>query len=275
MLMETVRERRRTGGDHPDMLEVFMNARYLDGSALADELIPGMVVWIMFAGFHTSSNTASWTAVELARNPQFVPAIAREIDAVYRPGGDLSFAGLRELPALDRFIGEVLRLHPPLVTLMRQVMRDFEYKGNVFPPGTVLAISPYVSHRVPEVFPDPERFDPHAPAAFERVRFDSVRRRSPQVRGQRVRAAPGPIDLLRVARALRVRAGRSARELPRRDAVADPAPERAVPLALPAAELRCAWSSTSTCARGMPCARARRPRSSVSSTARVTTRASK
>src|SRR5262245_4820351 len=101
MLIETVRERRRIGDDHPDMLEVFMNARYLDGSALADELIPGMVVWIMFAGFHTSSNTASWTAVELARNPGHAAAVAREIDAVYRPGGDLSVGGLRALPALD------------------------------------------------------------------------------------------------------------------------------------------------------------------------------
>jgi sterol 14-demethylase len=134
----------------------------------------------MFAGFHTSSNTASWTAVELARNPQYVTAIAREIDAVYRPGGDLSFAGLRELPALDRFIGEVLRLHPPLVTLMRQVMLDFEYKGNVFPPGTVLAISPYVSHRVPEVFPDPERFDPSRPppaSVFGAIPFGGGRRK--------------------------------------------------------------------------------------------------
>ena len=180
------------------------------------------------------------------------PPIAREIDAVYRPGGDLSFAGLRELPALDRFIGEVLRLHPPLVTLMRQVMRDFEYKGNVFPPGTVLAISPYVSHRVPEVFPDPERFDPDAPAAAERVRLDPVRRRPAQVRRQCVRAAPGAVDLLRAARALRVRAGRPARDLPRRDAVADPAAERAVPAALsPAAARmsRCASSSTSICVR--------------------------
>ncbi len=180
MLMEVVAERRREGGDHPDMLSVFMEARYLDGSRLADELIPGMVVWIMFAGFHTSSNTASWTAVELARHPECVPAIAREIDAVYRPGGDLSTAGLRELPALDRFVGEVLRLHPPLVTLMRAVLRDFEYKGNLFSPGTTLAISPYVSHRVPEVFPDPERFDPTRPPpanVFAAIPFGGGRRK--------------------------------------------------------------------------------------------------
>jgi sterol 14-demethylase len=180
MLMETVRERRRTGGDHPDMLDVFMNARYLDGTALADELIPGMVVWIMFAGFHTSSNTAAWTAVELARNPACVPEMVREIDAAYRPGGDLSFAALRELPALDRFVGEVLRLHPPLVTLMRAVLRDFEYAGNVFEAGTTLVISPYVSHRVPEVFPDPERFDPKRPApssVFASIPFGGGRRK--------------------------------------------------------------------------------------------------
>jgi sterol 14-demethylase len=276
MLMEVVRERRRTGGDHPDMLEVFMNARYLDGSALADELIPGMVVWIMFAGFHTSSNTASWTAVELARNPQFVPAIAREIDAVYRPGGDLSFAGLRELPALDRFIGEVLRLHPPLVTLMRQVMRDFEYKGNVFPPGTVLAISPYVSHPRARGVPRSGTLRSDAPAARERVRLDPVRRRPAQVRGQRVRAAPGAVDLLRAARALRVRTGRPARDLPRRDAVADPAPERAVPAPLPAPSgIACAWKSTSISVRATRCARARRRRSSAWSTAPATIRASR
>jgi sterol 14-demethylase len=180
MLMEVVRERRRGVGDHPDMLQVFMDARYLDGSQLADELIPGMVVWIMFAGFHTSSNTASWTAVELARHPECVPTIAREIDATYRPGGDLSTAALRTMPALDAFIGEVLRLHPPLVTLMRAVLRDFEYEGDVFEPGTTLVISPYVSHRVPEVFPDPERFDPTRPPpenVFASIPFGGGRRK--------------------------------------------------------------------------------------------------
>ncbi len=161
--METVRERRRAGGEHPDMLQVFLEARYLDGSRLADELIPGMAVWIMFAGFHTSSNTASWTSVELARHPEHVPEIARQVASVYGGGEGLSFAALREIPALDRFVFEVLRLHPPLVTLMRRVLRDFDYQGCVFPAGDTLVISPYVSHRMPEVYPDPERFDPTRP----------------------------------------------------------------------------------------------------------------
>jgi sterol 14-demethylase len=139
-----------------------------------------MVVWIMFAGFHTSSNTASWTAVEVARHPEFMPALVKEIEEVYRPGEELSYAGLRELPALDGFLGEVLRLHPPLVTLQRAVLRAFEYKGNVFEPGVILNISPYVSHRVPESFPDPERFDPTRPPpenVFAAVPFGGGRRK--------------------------------------------------------------------------------------------------
>jgi sterol 14-demethylase len=141
------------------MLQTFMDAEYLDGSKLPDEHIPGMVVWIMFAGFHTSSNTAAWTLVELARNAQFVPAIVDEIADVYGSSDDLSFAALREIPKLEAFVFEVLRLHPPLVTLMRRVLQDFEYKGNTFPAGDTLVISPYVSHRLPEIFADPERFD--------------------------------------------------------------------------------------------------------------------
>ena len=180
LLMETVRARRADPSEQPDMLDVFLGARYLDGTPLPDDKIPGMVVWIMFAGFHTSSNTAAWTAVELARHPECVPAIRREIDAVYRPGGDLESAGLREMPALSGFVAETLRLHPPLVALMRKVLRDFELGGHSFGPDVTLTLSPYVSHRVPEVFPDPERFDPTRPApehVFGAIPFGGGRRK--------------------------------------------------------------------------------------------------
>ena len=177
---EVVRERRRSPGDHPDMLQTFMEAEYTDGTKLPDERIPGMVVWIMFAGFHTSSNTASWTIVELARHPEWVPGIVREVDSISASGEELSFASLRAIPALDRFIFEVLRLHPPLVTLMRHVRKDFEYKGCTIPAGDTIVISPYVAHRIPELFPDPERFDPtrpEPPSVFAYIPFGGGRRK--------------------------------------------------------------------------------------------------
>ncbi len=138
--MEVVKDRRATGAHHPDMLQTFMQAEYLDGSKLPDELIPGRVVWIMFASFHTSSNTAAWTMVELARNHDLVPEWVDEVDSIYGDNHDLSLTALREIPLLERFVFEVLRLHPPLVTLMRRVLEDFEYKGNVFSKGDTLQI---------------------------------------------------------------------------------------------------------------------------------------
>ena len=166
MLMEAVNERlaaNERGEEKPeDMLQSFLDARYKDGSAMANELIPGMIIWIMFGGFHTSSNTAAWCCVELARHPEFQREVIEEVDDVYGDGGDLSFTSLREMPVMEGFLNETLRLHPPLLTLMRQVVNEpFEYKGNTFDVGTNLVISPYVSHRLPEHFPEPERFDPH------------------------------------------------------------------------------------------------------------------
>ena len=163
MLMQAVEERLASTDEPPtDMLQSFLEARYKDGTGLAHELIPGMVVWIMFGGFHTSSNTAAWACLELARHPQYQREVIEEVDAVYGSGEDLSFTSLREMPVLEGFVNETLRLHPPLLTLMRQVVNQpFEYKGNSFEVGTNLVISPYVSHRLPEHFPDPERFDPH------------------------------------------------------------------------------------------------------------------
>lgn len=163
MLMQSVQERLASTDEPPtDMLQSFLDARYKDGSAMPHELIPGMIIWIMFGGFHTSSNTAAWACLELARHPEYQKEVVAEVDSVYGSGEDLSFASLREMPVTEGFVMETLRLHPPLNALMRQVVNQpFEYKGNTFDVGTNLVISPYVSHRLPEHFPDPERFDPH------------------------------------------------------------------------------------------------------------------
>ncbi len=165
MLMQAVEERLASTDEPPtDMLQSFLDARYKDGEAMPHELIPGMIIWIMFGGFHTSSNTAAWSCLELARHPEYQREVMAEVDSIYGNGEDLSFASLREMPVTEGFVMETLRLHPPLLTLMRQVVNQpFEYRGNTFEVGTNLVISPYVSHRLPEHFPDPETFNPHRP----------------------------------------------------------------------------------------------------------------
>jgi len=166
LISAIIAERRaHSGVTYGDALETFMSGTYKDGSYLSDNEVTGLVIATMFAGHHTSSGTAAWTAVELARNPQHTAEILEELQTLFGDGRELDFEALREIPRLERFIEEVLRLHPPLVLLMRRVIEDIEYNGTLIAAGKTVAISTYGSHRNPQYFPDPERFDPHRPKA--------------------------------------------------------------------------------------------------------------
>jgi len=115
---------------------------------------------MMFAGHHTTSGTAAWTLIELLRNPEFGDRVVGELDALYADGREVSHQALREIPELENAIKEALRLHPPLILLMRKVLHDFHYKDWVVPAGKLVGVSPAVSNRLPECFPDPDRYDP-------------------------------------------------------------------------------------------------------------------
>jgi sterol 14-demethylase len=137
-----------------------MESRYSDGTPLTPNEITGILTASMFAGHHTSSGTEAWTIIELGRNPEWAARVTAELDARYARDGGLTYQAFREVPVLESVLKEVLRLHPPLVILMRGVLQDFTVEGVTIPAGKLVAISPAVSHRIPELFRDPTRFDP-------------------------------------------------------------------------------------------------------------------
>ncbi len=143
-----------------NVFQALIDARYEDGSKLTAHEITGMLIAAVFAGHHTSSGTASWVLVELLRNPAHYRAVVEEIDAVFGQDGKVTFESLRQLPRLENVIKEVLRLHPPLIILMRKVMQDLKVKDYTIPAGKFVCAAPSVTHRIPGLFPDPERFDP-------------------------------------------------------------------------------------------------------------------
>jgi sterol 14-demethylase len=149
--------------EYGDALDTFMSGTYKDGSHLSDNEVTGLIIATMFAGHHTSSGTATWTLVELARQEAYTNEVLDELNELFKDGDELTFEALREIPRLERFIEEVLRIHPPLILLMRRVIEDIDYKGTLIEAGKTVAISTYGSHRNEDYFPDPERFDPHRP----------------------------------------------------------------------------------------------------------------
>jgi len=143
------------------MLDVLVSLRKDDGSPhfSADE-ITGMFISMMFAGHHTTSGTAAWTLIELLRHPAVLADVVAELDALAAEGVGVSYQALREMPVLEAAIKEALRLHPPLILLLRVAKTDLEVAGCRIPAGALVGASPSVSNRLPEAFADPEAFDP-------------------------------------------------------------------------------------------------------------------
>ncbi|MEM1111247.1 MAG: cytochrome P450 [Pseudomonadota bacterium] len=164
LISERVERRRSNKEVHPDLLQVYMDATYADGRHLLTREIAGMIVWFMFAGHHTSANTAAWVLVELARNPGLAAELVAEIEQAHEQAeGDLDVKSLRRMKLMDGFIRETLRVHPPLNTITRRVIEDFEYKGHIIEKGKNVMLCPYVAHRLDAEFPDAETFDPYRP----------------------------------------------------------------------------------------------------------------
>lgn len=124
------------------------------------DYITGIFISMMFAGHHTSSGTASWAMIEMLRNPEVMADVVAELDGLYADGSEVSFQALRSIPVLEATLKETLRLHPPLIILMRQVQEDFALLDHTIPAGTLIASSPRVSNRIEEDFPRGNDFDP-------------------------------------------------------------------------------------------------------------------
>ena len=86
--------------------------------------------------------------------------IVAELDDLYADGSEVSFQALRSIPRLEAALKETLRLHPPLILLLRVAQQDYEIGGHVLPAGTMVGARPRVSNRIAEDFPDPDAFDP-------------------------------------------------------------------------------------------------------------------
>lgn len=149
------------GKEDRDMLDVLVSIRDEQGELrFSASEITGIFISMMFAGHHTTSGTAAWTTIELLRNPEVLDRVVGELDELYADGQDVSFHALRQIPHLEATIKETLRLHPPLIILMRVARGEFEVCGHRIAPGDLVATTPAVSNRIDEDFPEPDRFDP-------------------------------------------------------------------------------------------------------------------
>ena len=160
LVTEIMEKRAEDRPQSPNVFQTLIDATYEDGTKLTPHEITGMLIATIFAGHHTSSGTTAWVLIELLRHPDWMQRVVAELDQLFGEGAPVSFESLRQIPHLESVLKEVLRLHPPLIILMRKVLQDFEVEGTVIKAGKFVCAAPAITHRIPSLFPNPESFEP-------------------------------------------------------------------------------------------------------------------
>ncbi|XP_017106361.2 probable cytochrome P450 6a14 [Drosophila bipectinata] len=115
------------------------------------------------AGFETSSSTMSFCLYELALQQDIQDRVREEINRVLSKGdGEISYDALAEMTYLEQVIAETLRKHPILPHLVRETNRNYKVPDTEFviEKGNNILIPVHNIHHDPEVYPQPDIFDP-------------------------------------------------------------------------------------------------------------------
>ena len=152
-------ERRATGGDTGDVLSMLLHAQADDGSPMSARQIHDEALTLLLAGHETTALALSWTWYLVAQHPDVDAAMQTELQTVL--GGRLPTAeDLPQLPYSRMVLSEALRLYPPAWLMTRRALEAVTIGDYGFPRGTFFLISPYITHRDPRSFVNPEAFVP-------------------------------------------------------------------------------------------------------------------
>jgi cytochrome P450 len=149
--------RREPGGD--DLVSMLVDARDEDGARLTDKQVRDETISFFIAGHATIASALTWTWYLLSTHPESWRRLRAELDEVLggRPPGA---ADLPRLRYAGMVVQEAMRLYPPVYLLLRRALADDEVGGYRIPAGTDIAMCPYVTHRHPAFWDNPEGFDP-------------------------------------------------------------------------------------------------------------------
>lgn len=159
-LARMVADRRANPVERADMLTQLLNARDPDtGEGMSDQQIRDELITLFVAGLDTTAVTLTWMFWLLEQHPEVDARLRAEVAEVL--GGRLpTMADLPKLVYAKQVMQESMRLYPPAWIFPRYTPGGTTVGGRAIPAGTSMLVSPYLAHRDPAQWEDPERFDP-------------------------------------------------------------------------------------------------------------------
>ncbi|KAK3529154.1 hypothetical protein QTP70_018109 [Hemibagrus guttatus] len=146
-----------------DFIELLLLSKDENGEGLSNEEIKAQANTFMFAGHDTTASAISWVLYNLAMHQEYQDRCRSEINDLLegRDTDEIAWEDLSNLTFTTMCIKESLRLHPPVLALTRYYSQDINVpEGRTVPEGTICLISVYGTHHNPDVWPNPEVYDP-------------------------------------------------------------------------------------------------------------------
>jgi cytochrome P450 len=153
------RRRDQSAADKDDLLSLLIRARDEDGGVMTDAQVRDEAVTLFLAGHETTALALTYSLYLLATHPECQARLSDELDRVLG-GRTPELRDLENLKYTDAVVLESMRLYPPAWAVARQALTDVEIGGYRFPRGAEFVMSPWVLHRDPRNFHDPEAFVP-------------------------------------------------------------------------------------------------------------------
>lgn len=152
-------EEKRGNKDAQDILSILVNNTDEKGNPPAVELIGGIVSFVFGAAYDTCQNALAWTLILLTQHPDAMAELVAEIDAA-TGGQPATMDRIGTLPVLDATIREAMRLFPPVPLQMRKATRPTTLGDERIAKGELVLISAMTINRDPELYPNPDSFQP-------------------------------------------------------------------------------------------------------------------
>jgi cytochrome P450 len=151
----------RRNGDGQDFFSQFCGAVDEDGQPLSDQAIADHMNFLMMAAHDTITSSATSLVMLLGRNAEWQDRLREEIASLALNDEEgVPYGQLDRLVLTEYAFKEALRIMPPVPSMPRRALRDFEFRGYKIPAGTFIGINIGYTHHMPEHWPDPDRFDP-------------------------------------------------------------------------------------------------------------------
>ncbi len=157
-LMQEIPKRR--GIEQSDIFSQLCNAEDDDGNSFSDQEIVDHMIFLWMAAHDTVTSSVTTLVYELGKSPEWQEKLRGEIKALGLNSDSLPYEKINDLVLTEYAFKESLRKNPPVPATPRMTVRDVEFMGHTLPKGTIVGVSAVASHRDPDVWDDPDKFDP-------------------------------------------------------------------------------------------------------------------